>query len=187
MGARVRLREYFLAHVGEVLGAEILRDVAGISEWARRVRELRDEEGYRISSHHDRADLKPGEYVLEDPRPEPRLDRGISAGLRAEILRRNGFTCQVCGLAAGDPDPVNPSRSVRLQIDHVVPITEGGANDRQNLRVLCSACNSGRSNLDVPSSEALNVLAIVRRAPRSVQREVFGFLKSKFEGPAEDS
>ena len=181
MGARDRLREHFLSHVGEVLEGSNLQAVAGISEWARRIRELRDEEGYRILSHHDRADLKPGQYVLIDEKPEPRLDRGISAGLRAEILRRNGFTCQICGLAAGDPDPVNLLRKVRLQIDHVVPISEGGTGDRSNLRVLCSACNAGRSNLDVPSQEALNVLGIVRRAPRSVQVEVYGFLKSKFD------
>lgn len=181
MGARDRLREHFLAHGGVVVDAETLRAVAGISEWARRVRELRDEEGYRILSHHDRADLKPGQYVLEDPKPQPRLDRGISSGLRAEILRRNGFTCQACGLTAGDPDPSNPSRHVRLQVDHVVPISEGGSETRENLRVLCSACNAGKSNLELPSGDVLNVLAIIRRAPRAVQREVYGFLRAKFE------
>ena len=45
-GARKKLREYFLAHVGEVVDWQVLRTVAGgITEWARRVRELRQLEG----------------------------------------------------------------------------------------------------------------------------------------------
>ena len=63
-GARDKLRTYFLAHLGEVLDSDTLREVAGISEWARRVRELRNEEGYQILTHNDRSDLKPGQYVL---------------------------------------------------------------------------------------------------------------------------
>lgn len=181
-GARDRIRAYLLSHVGEVIDTQTLAAVAGIREYARRIRELRDEEGYRIASHHDRADLRPGQYILLDPVPEPRIGRGISARLRTEILVRNGLTCQVCGRTATDADPLNPDRHVRLDIDHVVPVSEGGSDDRSNLRVLCSACNAGRSNLEVPpSEEALNLLARVRRAPRAVQAEVYNFLREKFE------
>jgi len=42
VGARTKLREFFIAHVGEVLDSDTLRDMAGISEWARRIRELRN-------------------------------------------------------------------------------------------------------------------------------------------------
>ena len=58
-GARDKLREYFLKHIGEVLDSDTLREVAGISEWARRIRELRNEEGYQILTHNDRSELKP--------------------------------------------------------------------------------------------------------------------------------
>ena len=48
-GARAKLRTHFLANLGRVIEAEELRLVAGnISEWARRIRELRTEEGYLI-------------------------------------------------------------------------------------------------------------------------------------------
>jgi predicted house-cleaning noncanonical NTP pyrophosphatase (MazG superfamily) len=57
VGARDKLRSFFLEHVGEILDSDTLREVADISEWARRVRELRNEEGYQILSHHDRSDL----------------------------------------------------------------------------------------------------------------------------------
>ncbi len=47
--ARDRLREHFLLHVGRVMDGDELRPIAkGISEWARRIRELRDEEGLQI-------------------------------------------------------------------------------------------------------------------------------------------
>ena len=44
-GARAKLRDIFYENVGHVLNSDFLREVAGISEWARRVRELRNEEG----------------------------------------------------------------------------------------------------------------------------------------------
>jgi hypothetical protein len=48
-GARERLRKHFLLNIGRVMDSDELRAAAGnISEWARRVRELRTEEGFRI-------------------------------------------------------------------------------------------------------------------------------------------
>ena len=58
-GSRQRILEFFLANIGRVIEGEELRQAAGnVSEWGRRVRELRDEEGYQILTHRDRADLK---------------------------------------------------------------------------------------------------------------------------------
>ena len=51
-GARTKLRQYFLKNLGRVMGSDELREVAGgITEWARRVRELRNEEGFQILSN----------------------------------------------------------------------------------------------------------------------------------------
>jgi len=44
----------------------------------RRVRELRNEEGYQILTHNDRSDLKPGQYVLENSIPQPAFAREIT-------------------------------------------------------------------------------------------------------------
>ena len=47
--AKDKLRAYFLSNIGKVLNSYELREVAGgQTEWGRRVRELRDEEGYQI-------------------------------------------------------------------------------------------------------------------------------------------
>lgn len=181
MGARDRIREYFIANVGKVLTTQKIRKIAGISEYARRIRELRDEEGYQIISHVDRADLKPGEYILETLEQKPVISRTISPQLRNEILERNGFTCQLCGAGPGDIDPFNPNRKVRFHIDHVLPISQGGTDDKDNLRVLCSACNQGRSNVQPPSETALNIIAKIRKLPKSSQKEIYEILKRKFE------
>jgi len=86
-GARTKLREYFLANIGKVMDSDELREVAGgITEWARRVRELRNEEGYKILTHNDRSGLKSGQYLLEDPNPEPAFERAISKETRAFVL-----------------------------------------------------------------------------------------------------
>lgn len=181
-GARGKLRAHFEANLGRVMTSDELREVAGISEWARRVRELRDIEGMQILTFRDRADLKPNEYLLESTKRLPAIDRDVSNRLRTEILERNGFTCQLCGSAANDADPGDSSKKLRLVIDHIVPIAQGGTNERGNLRVLCTACNAGRSNLHTPSESARDLLARVRKAKRDVQLEVYESLKRTFGG-----
>ncbi len=179
-GARDKLRNYFLKHLGEILDSDRLREVAGISEWARRVRELRNEEGYQILTHHDRSELKPGQYILEDPKPQPAFAREISKETRAYVLDRNGFTCQMCGAVAGEPHPYDPTRKTRLHIGHIVDKSMGGTDDAANLRAVCSVCNEGAQNmtLDRPSSEKL--LIQIRRATGADQIKVLEWLIRKF-------
>jgi len=181
MAAIDRIRKYFLDNIGKILTTEEIGNVAGISDYPRRIRELRDEEGYQILSHHDRADLKPHQYILETIKTKPVVSRGISPQLRNEILERNGYTCQRCGSGAGEVDPCNPSRKIRLHIDHIKPISQGGTDTKDNLRALCSNCNQGKSNIQPPTETTLNILAKIRKLGKSDQFEIYGFLKKKFE------
>jgi 5-methylcytosine-specific restriction endonuclease McrA len=179
-GARGKIRAFLEANVGKVITTDQISQIADIRDYQRRIRELRNEEGMQIRSHHDLASLKPGEYMLETLDRLPAIERSISPQLRNDILERNGFTCQQCGSGAGDPDPYNPGRKVRLHVDHIIPISQGGTDDRDNLRALCSTCNQGKSNIQAPSESALNILARVRKTPRSVQREIYETLKRTF-------
>ena len=72
-GARERMLEYLQLHLGEVVSRHELAGVAGIDDWARRVRELRVEHGWRIDSNETRDDLRPGQYVLSAPEPDVEL------------------------------------------------------------------------------------------------------------------
>jgi len=180
-GARSKLRAYFLSHIGEVLDSGTLRDVAGgISEWARRVRELRDEEGFDIQTHNDRSDLKPGQYVLVSSKPKPAFERNISKETRAIVLDRNGFTCQMCGAAAGEPHPYDHGRKTRLHLGHILDKSMGGDDSPGNLRAICSVCNEGASNVTINRPDAIKLLAQIRRAAVKDQLEVLNWLLKKF-------
>jgi hypothetical protein len=180
-GARAKLRVHFLANIGRVMESGELREASGnASEWARRVRELRIEEGYQILTHNDRSDLKPGQYLLSDPKPIPAFERGISKETRAFVLDRNGFTCQMCGAAAGEPHPFDPSRKTRLQIGHIIDKSMGGGDDPTNLRALCSVCNEGARNLTLDRPSLQKLLIQVRRATGADQVKVLSWLIRKF-------
>src|SRR5277367_858159 len=106
LGSKARIRKFLLANIGKMVTSRQIRDAIGteVTEWARRVRELREDEKWPIQTHNDRADLKPGQYILTSRPPEKpavSFSRPISAKLRAEVLDRNGFTCQMCGLTPG--------------------------------------------------------------------------------------
>jgi len=179
-GARTKLREYFITNVGKVLNSEQLREIAGISEWARRIRELRNESGMNIQTHNDRSDLKPGQYILVDLIPLPSFERNISKETRAFVLDRNGFTCQMCGAVAGELHPYDTNRKTRLHIGHIIDKSQGGTDDASNLRAICSVCNEGASNLTLPRPSNLKLLAQVRRATGSSQLEILKWLITKF-------
>ncbi len=187
MAARDQLRDYFLANLGRVLGSDELREASGgISEWARRIRELRNEEGFLILSHNDRSDLKPGQYLLLSAKPEPAFERGISKETRAIVLDRNGFTCQMCGAGAGEPHPFDSSRKTRLHLGHIIDKSMGGSDDPSNLRAVCSICNEGASNVTPDRPSVMKLKAQLRKSRGEDQVELLKFLIEKFPKQARD-
>jgi hypothetical protein len=182
-GARSKLRKFFLANVGRVLDSEELRAASGnVAEFARRIRELRDEEGYKILSHNDSSSLMPGQYLLETPVPQPAFGRNISKETRAYVLDRNGFTCQMCGAVAGEPHPDGSGRTTRLHIGHIIDKSKGGTDDYSNLRALCSVCNEGLSNIPQMRPDLKKLLIDIRRANTEDQLAVLEWLQQKFPG-----
>lgn len=186
-GAKKKLRSHFLSNLGRVMDSDELREVAdNQSEWARRVRELRTEEGYQILTHNDRSDLKPGQYLLESPKPLPAFARTISKETRALVLDRNGFTCQMCGAVAGEPHPYDKTRKTRLHIGHIIDKSMGGSDEPSNLRAICSVCNEGASNATLTRPDLTKLLVQVRRATSQDQLEVMRWLMKKFPGQVKD-
>lgn len=182
IGSKEKLRRYLRDRIGKVVShTELQQASGGAAEWARRLRELRDE-GWLIKSHNDRSDLKPGEYILEAIVQQERpyaFARPISKRVRAQVLERNGYTCQMCGAAAGDSDDLNPGRIVRLHIGHIRDRSHGGTDELTNLRALCSTCNQGAKNIVQEPPSLIWLLAQNRRASTADQRAVLEWLKKK--------
>ena len=180
-GSKKLILEFFLKNKGIVLESRDIQDASGGAvEWARRVRELRNEEGYQILSHKDRSNLKPNQYLLETDKRVPAFSRNITKETRAWVLERNGYTCQMCGVAAGDSDPFGGSRSVRLTMGHILDKSKGGDDSPKNLRAVCSNCNEGLQNTALPKPDRIHLLGQIRKATISDQEAVLEWLLQKF-------
>ena len=182
--SKAKIKSFLLANVGKIVSSLELRDAVGpeVSEWARRVRELRDEAGWPIITHNDSSNLRPGEYMLTampPERPDINFGRKLTAKLRAEVLDRNGFTCQMCGLTPGDIDAYT-NRKVRLHIGHIKDKSLGGKDELSNLRALCSTCNQGAKNVTSERPSTIWLPAQIRRAGMNEQRAVYAWLTKKF-------
>ncbi|HRH42911.1 MAG TPA: HNH endonuclease signature motif containing protein [Pyrinomonadaceae bacterium] len=181
IGSKQLILQFFLQNIGKVLESKDIQQAGGGAvEWARRVRELRNEDGYQILYHRDRANLKPNQYLMETDKRVPAFARDISKETRAWVLERNGYTCQMCGFAAGDTDPLNPSRTVRLTMGHIIDKSKGGDDSPQNLRAVCTNCNEGLQNTALPKPDQIHLLAQIRRATIKDQEAVLNWLLQKF-------
>lgn len=174
IGSKEKIRQFLLANIGRIIESHELQAAAdGAVQYSRRLRELRDEEGWPILSHNDSSALKPGQYMLknEPPRKErPNFARAISAKLRAEVLDRNGFTCQMCGLTPDETDP-STNRPVRLHIGHIKDKSLGGKDELSNLRTLCSTCNQGAKNITTEKPSSIWLLCDSTTGEKDVQTQ----------------
>ena len=127
-------------NVGKHVTGEELRYVANNkTEWARRVRELRTEYGWPVSTKvAGRPDLPIGVYVLEQDRQSPVHDRKIDDGVRMEVLQRDKNTCKHCGWKQAMWTPTEPRH---LELHHKVHHVDGGENTAGNLITLCTRCH----------------------------------------------
>jgi len=139
-GARNKILEFLLRNVGCPVTGEELRYVADDrTEWARRVRELRTEQGWPIATRNTgRPDLPIGVYVLEQNRQSPAHDRNIPDPVRRSVLVRDGYACRNCGWTHGQWNPSDPRH---LELHHMEHHAKGGENIEDNLTTLCTVCH----------------------------------------------
>ena len=101
-------------------------------------------------------------YMVKRPRPVVKLNK-------QEIFRRDGYTCQYCGI-----------RPVRPTLDHVVPRHMGGTHSWENLVTACPSCNLRKGGRTV---EQANMRPRTRPInPPATADYIFGkYLKSNEE------
>ena len=76
---------------------------------------------------------------------------------RANIYRRDSFTCQYCGTQEPSED---------LTFDHVIPASRGGRKDWQNIVTCCLSCNR-KKNDRTPEEAGMPLLRQPRVPPPS--------------------
>ncbi len=69
-----------------------------------------------------------GEYTDRKPK--------ISNRKRFEVLKRDGYSCKMCGAGV----------EAKLEVDHKIPVSQGGSDDLSNLRTTCFDCNRGKGD-----------------------------------------
>lgn len=67
----------------------------------------------------------------------------IKRSARFAVFERDGFACRYCGRRPPE---------VVLEVDHLVPKSRGGTNQRTNLVTACFDCNRGKRDHPAPGN-----------------------------------
>lgn len=141
VSVKEKIIEYFRKNVGTPVTGEELSYLAGnAKEWARRVRELRTEDGWPIATKNTgRTDLPVGTYILEEDRQAYEHDRTIPDPVRVSVLKRDNFKCTNCGWSRAMLNKDDPRKM--LELHHKHQHKDGGENTVENLITLCNVCH----------------------------------------------
>jgi hypothetical protein len=119
-GGRKRILEYFQARLGHDVAGEELAAASGIQEWARRVRELRVEEGWDI--------VEVGDSVYRLESASPNEERALRWRVANSIRREPG---SATNRIKSFLEVFEGEIVTRDQIDYVAKIKEGSRRVRE--------------------------------------------------------
>jgi 5-methylcytosine-specific restriction endonuclease McrA len=122
----------------------------GQQHFDKRVRELRDH--FKIATERRGKDTV---YRLVERNDESLVEQSsVNKTDRAWVLRNK--RCAQCGRT---PE----ADGVKLHVDHKIPRSWGGGNDRENLQALCAECNEGKrdyySSIESEAPEIIKAFA----------------------------
>ncbi len=93
---------------------------------------------YRVFSHSTVKNCYQEAIKSIKTRSNVQYERQLMTdSLRYDIMKRDGFRCVLCGARQAD--------GVRLEVDHIKPVSKGGKTVPSNLRTLCDRCNRGKA------------------------------------------
>lgn len=64
------------------------------------------------------------------------------------VIHRDGYVCNSCGV---------DGRRIKLTLDHVKPLSQGGAHKPHNLQLLCPMCHRHKDHLDDAAKKRENI------------------------------
>ncbi len=154
-----KILRYLQENVGkEVTGEELTYLAKNRSEWARRVRELRTEQGWPVATKSSsRSDLPVGVYVLESNKQAEVHDRKIPDPIRIKVLERDRYSCQKCNWSHENSNPADKVRNL-LELHHIEHHATGGSNTLENLITLCNVCHDDVHRGNISPNELLGLI-----------------------------
>ncbi len=95
---------------------------------------------FRYYNSDDMVELLEDARVVRKNKERASYQRSLmSMSLRYDVLKRDNYKCCICGASAR-------MDGVKLEVDHIKPISKGGKTVLNNLQTLCMDCNRGKSN-----------------------------------------
>jgi hypothetical protein len=147
--------------VGKPVSGDQLQYVSKGKEM-RRVRELRTEQGWRVSTRlTGQPHLPVGWYLLESLDQAPQHDRSIKPGVYDSVLERDGHACRRCGWTVAKKR--EGAKRQYIELHHMEHHKDGGPNNRENLVTLCNICHDEAHRAKVMGFELLEWLG--RKSP----------------------
>lgn len=144
--AKERIATFLQMNKHQPVKTETISRIAGIKDYTRRIRELRNEEGFIIATSRTNAELARDEYVLVEVR-DVDDKRRLDSKTRDEYLEQHPC-CEQCGFDPRQHNPDDVSGNRYLEVDHIEAYenfdTAAEANDESNLQTLCNVCHNGK-------------------------------------------
>lgn len=73
----------------------------------------------------------------------------IGKQIRVQVLARDGYKCKMCG---------RTKEKVPLEVDHIIPVANGGTDELSNLATLCRDCNRGKTSYRFTDYTMMDIL-----------------------------
>jgi 5-methylcytosine-specific restriction endonuclease McrA len=86
--------------------------------------------------------------LLPEKNTKPRRNP-IPGVLRHEVFHRDGYRCRECGAT---------NLETSLEVDHIIPVSQGGTDELENLQTLCCMCNRAKGNRTWTAPPGKNII-----------------------------
>lgn len=99
----------------------------------------------KLCSHYDCPNQQPCELHQRKPwqgstrKERSKLSSHRQQKRRRYLLRRDNLTCAICGRLALEQE---------LEVDHIKPLAEGGADVLKNCQLACLECHSEKTQAE---------------------------------------